>query len=323
MQNGKHVIARNLIDGIGFGTTEFHVIRPGDEVIPEWIHFYIRQPSILNEAATHFTGSVGQQRVPAYFLEDLAMPLPSLSEQKRIAATLKDRLADITRARAAAEEQLEAAEALSAAYLREIFESKEVKEWHWPQLKDVCRKIKNTNPRSTPNRQFIYVDISSIDRSVKRIVKPSMILGKDAPSRARRIIHKGDVLVSTTRPNLNAVALVDNELDGQICSTGLCVLRPDSHRIYSDYLYYCTIRGEFVNSLSNLTNGAMYPAVTDGQVLEQTIPLPPLSEQKRIATTLKERMNDIVHACTAIREKLEIINQLPSAILRKAFNGEL
>ena len=80
MQNGKHVIARNLIDGIGFGTTEFHVIRPGDEVIPEWIHLYIRQPSILNEAATHFTGSVGQQRVPPYFLEDLAIPLPSLSE---------------------------------------------------------------------------------------------------------------------------------------------------------------------------------------------------------------------------------------------------
>ena len=102
MQNGKHVIARNLIDGIGFGTTEFHVIRPGDEVIPEWIHLYIRQPSILNEAATHFTGSVGQQRVPPYFLEDLAIPLPPLSEQKRIAAILNDHMADIARARAAA-----------------------------------------------------------------------------------------------------------------------------------------------------------------------------------------------------------------------------
>ncbi len=121
MQNGKHVIARNLIDGIGFGTTEFHVIRPGDEVIPEWIHLYIRQPTILNEAATHFTGSVGQQRVPSYFLEDLAIPLPSLSEQKRIAHTLKNRMADIARACTAIRENLETINQLPSAILRKAF----------------------------------------------------------------------------------------------------------------------------------------------------------------------------------------------------------
>ena len=121
MQNGKHVIARNLIDGIGFGTTEFHVIRPGDEVIPEWIHLYIRQPSILNEAATHFTGSVGQQRVPSYFLEDLAMPLPPLSEQKRIATTLKNRMSDIAHACTAIREKLETINQLPSAILRKAF----------------------------------------------------------------------------------------------------------------------------------------------------------------------------------------------------------
>ena len=121
MQNGKHVIARNLIDGIGFGTTEFHVIRPGNEVIPEWIHLYIRQPSILNEAATHFTGSVGQQRVPSYFLEDLAMPLPPLSEQKRITDTLNDRMADIARACTAIREKLETINQLPSAILRKAF----------------------------------------------------------------------------------------------------------------------------------------------------------------------------------------------------------
>ena len=121
MQNGKHVIARNLIDGIGFGTTEFHVIRSGDEVIPEWIHLYIRQPLILNEAATHFTGSVGQQRVPPYFLEDLAIPLPPLPEQKRIAAILNNRMADITRACTAIREKLETINQLPSAILRKAF----------------------------------------------------------------------------------------------------------------------------------------------------------------------------------------------------------
>jgi type I restriction enzyme, S subunit len=68
MQNGKHAIGRGLAGGIGFASTEFHVIRPGQEVAAEWIHFLIRQPHILRAAMAHFTGAVGQQRVPPEFL---------------------------------------------------------------------------------------------------------------------------------------------------------------------------------------------------------------------------------------------------------------
>jgi len=77
MQNGKHAVARHLLDGIGFGSTEFHVIRPGPEVIAEWVHRFIRQPWVLKAATAHFTGAVGQQRVPANFLANLDIPLPS------------------------------------------------------------------------------------------------------------------------------------------------------------------------------------------------------------------------------------------------------
>ena len=121
MQNGKHVIARNLIGGFGFGTTEFHVLRPGTNITSEWIHLFLRQPKILLDATAHFTGSVGQQRVPKYYLEDLEIPLPSLSKQKRIAAILADQMAQVDRARAAAEVQLDAINELPAALLRKAF----------------------------------------------------------------------------------------------------------------------------------------------------------------------------------------------------------
>src|SRR5713101_376568 len=64
MENGKCAIARNLIDGIGFGSTEFHVLRPELDFTPEWIHLYIRRLSFRLEAKRHFQGAVGQQRVP-------------------------------------------------------------------------------------------------------------------------------------------------------------------------------------------------------------------------------------------------------------------
>lgn len=82
MQNGKHAIAKGLIGEIGFGSTEFHVIRPGNIIISEWIHSFIRQPWVLTSATAHFTGAVGQQRVPEYFLYNLLLPLhPSPSKK--------------------------------------------------------------------------------------------------------------------------------------------------------------------------------------------------------------------------------------------------
>jgi type I restriction enzyme, S subunit len=64
MENGKAAIAHNLIDGFGFGTTEFHVFRPSDGILPAWIFYYIRRASFRAEAKSRFRGAVGQQRVP-------------------------------------------------------------------------------------------------------------------------------------------------------------------------------------------------------------------------------------------------------------------
>jgi len=121
MQNGKHVIASNLIDGVGFGTTEFHVLRHKDEVLPEWIYFFIRQPYFLQEATAYFTGAVGQQRIPEYFLSDYIIPLPPLKEQKRIASKIQELMQEVERARTACEKQLEAINSLPQAILKKAF----------------------------------------------------------------------------------------------------------------------------------------------------------------------------------------------------------
>ena len=103
MQNGKHAIARSLVGGFGFGTTEFHVLRPSPAIIAEWIHFFVRQPEVLQNAKAYFTGAVGQQRVPETYLADLEIPLPPQEEQKRVAAILNEQITAVERARAAAE----------------------------------------------------------------------------------------------------------------------------------------------------------------------------------------------------------------------------
>ncbi|MFV0535237.1 MAG: restriction endonuclease subunit S, partial [Cumulibacter sp.] len=77
-----------LNTSIGVGSTEFHVIRPSGHLCRRYLLHYLRQPSILVTGALRMTGSGGQRRVPAKYLQELAIPLPSLSEQRRIAAIL-------------------------------------------------------------------------------------------------------------------------------------------------------------------------------------------------------------------------------------------
>lgn len=194
--------------------------------------------------------------------------------------------------------------------------------WKLARLGDLCDSISTTDPRKEPDKKFTYIDISSIDRQSKSIVSPSVKSGKDAPTRARRIVRKGDVLVATTRPNLNAVALVGEEYDGQVCSTGLCVLRPLPECLDPEWAYFATIRSDFVDSLSGAVTGAMYPAVSDKRVYEQTIPLPPLSEQQRIVAVLNQQMAVVEGARKAAESRLEAAQALGQAFLRAVFPVE-
>ena len=193
--------------------------------------------------------------------------------------------------------------------------------WRQVRLDEVCEKRTGIrDPSIEPAKQFKYVDISSVDNVVKRINDPKTLFGRNAPSRARQVIREGDVLVSTTRPNLNAVALVPPELDNEVCSTGFCVLRAN-HELSADYLFAFVQSKEFIQPLSDLVKGALYPAVTDSQVRAQSIPLPPFAEQKRIATIINEQMSAVERARAAAEAQLKAAKDLPAAYLREVFES--
>ena len=148
--------------------------------------------------------------------------------------------------------------------------------------------VNNVNPAELGRPHITYLDISSVDNLTKRLVAPQRIAANAAPSRARQLVHSDDVLVSTVRPNLNAVALVPTQFNGEIASTGFCVLRAQPKQLCPQYLFFFTQSAVFIRYLTTVATGASYPAVTDNDILETRIPLPALFEQRRIARQLEE-----------------------------------
>ncbi|SOB57924.1 Type I restriction enzyme specificity protein [Pseudodesulfovibrio profundus] len=183
----------------------------------------------------------------------------------------------------------------------------------------VAPKVEKGAPNGDDD--FCYIDISSVDNQTKKITAPKLIEVKKAPSRARQHIQRNDVLVSMTRPNLNAVALVANKYDGAIASTGFDVLRPIE--IDPRWLFSHVRSRRFVEEMSLLVQGALYPAVKSKEVRSNSIPLPPLGEQRRIADKIDVLQTKSRIAREALEATKPLLDKFRQSVLAAAFRGDL
>lgn len=191
--------------------------------------------------------------------------------------------------------------------------------WCTSKISDISIKGEQRKPSGT--EAFIYVDIGSINRDLKCIESPQRLIGKDAPSRARKVISTGDVLVSLTRPNLNAVALVPSELDNQIASTGFEVIKP--LLVDNRYIFSLTRSKHFIDSITGTVQGALYPAAKSSDVQAYTFPLPPLAEQKAIADKLDIMLTQVEVTKARLKRIPEILKNFRQSVLSAAMSGKL
>lgn len=296
-------------------------------VNPKYLYTFFQTPIYWNHINQKSRGGT-LAGFNASMLSTIEIPLPpTLSDQLAIASYLECRMAHVEKMRTAALRQKEAITAMQGAVLREVFsytEGDELPEgWKWNIIKDVIENnIQIFNPENYDKEKFIYVDISSVDNVSKKILNTNQVLVKEAPSRAKSILKENDIIISTVRPNLNAVALVDKSRAGNICSSGFCVTRLKNGH-HAPYFFNYLISPYFVEAVSNMVQGAMYPAISNDDVKDFSIPLPPsLSDQIAIAAELERKMAELEKARQAAERQLEAIKMLPGAILREVFDFE-
>ena len=195
------------------------------------------------------------------------------------------------------------------------------KGWELTTIGEICEKVDKVDPSIAPNEEIQYIDISGIDNKLLRIVDTKTYLGKDAPSRARQKVKAHDVVVSTVRTYLKNIALVPAELDGQVASTGFCVLRAGDEWL-NKYLFYFVQSDDVLKEIGKQQRGTSYPAVRDSDIKAQFIPVPPKKDTKRIVSAIETQMGRLAAAVARLHAAKAKLKRYKQAVLKAAFTDE-
>ena len=154
----------------------------------------------------------------------------------------------------------------------------------YKSLQECTQKIDNIK-WAVASKDYQYIDLSSVDLDTHQIINTQIISADNAPSRAQQIVRLNDILLGTTRPMLRRYCMISNSYDGQICSTGFCVLRAQDF-VLPQWIYHQITSTEFFSYVEKNQKGASYPSISDTKVKEYQIPVPPLPVQREIVRIL-------------------------------------
>ncbi len=175
--------------------------------------------------------------------------------------------------------------------------------WQYTPLKYLASCNDEVLTEATPeDYTFDYIDIGSVHTGNGIGICERMQF-KDAPSRARRIVRDGDIIVSTVRTYLKAIAQVGNYDVPHIASTGFAVIRTKNAN--ASFLKYALLSDNFVSQVEADSVGISYPAINASQIMTFKIPVPPLSEQTAIAAYLDEKCATIDAIITEAKATIE------------------
>lgn len=272
-------------------------------------------------------------RISIEEIEAVEIPLPPLAEQERIAGRLTEQLAAVERARTAAQSRLAAAQALPAAYLREVFGASAPFSasvlrpteptrpgWRWHLLTDVARMATGHTPSRREPKWWggdipwlQLPDIRAVDGwRVMKTLEQTNELGLANSSAV--LLPEGTVCMSRTA-SVGFVTIMGRDMaTSQDFVNWVC--GPDLH---PDFLMYLLLRSR--REICALGSGATHHSIYFETVEDFSVCVPPVEEQKRIAADLFRRLAEAERLAGRIADELAAVDALPAALLREAFGG--
>lgn len=338
MENGKIAIASKLKNGIGFGSTEFHVLRPVKEIFNKYIFFFLVRKSFRHLAASKMTGAVGLRRVPKQFLEDYQIPVAPLSEQMAIVSKIEELFSELDKGI----EQLKTAQQQLKVYrqavLKYAFEgkltNKEVKEgelpvgWVWKHLHELAKLINGDRGKNYPNRnEYVvngipFINTGHIEPNGKLdIHSMNYITRQKFDSLNSGKVKAGDLIYCLRGATMGKTAIIDQFTEGAIASS-LVIVRVDDQAYYK-YIYYYLISPFGKDNIKEFDNGTAQPNLSAKSLSLYQIPVTSIREQNQVVQEIESRLSVCDKLEETIANSLTQAEALRQSILKKAFEGRL
>ena len=317
-ENGKMALADNLSHELGFGTTEFHVLRPSEKVSGPYLFHLLRAPYVRKAGAMKMKGAAGQRRVPADFFASLQIPLPPLDEQKRIAGILD--AADALRAKRRA--SLAQLDALLKSTFLNMFGNPVTNPMAWEQctVGDVVHSAKD-GPHVSPE----YAD-RGIPFVSTRHIKPGEVVWEDLKyidqNEANRQWKKckpefGDILY--TKGGTTGIAARVNTMEPFAVWVHVALLKPIVEKVHPAWLEAMLNSAYCYTQSQKYTHGIANRDLGLKRMVKIRIYLPPLDHQRRFATFVES----VEQQKARLRAHLTELDTLFLSLQSRAFNGEL
>ena len=311
MENGKGAHAVNLLNGIGFGTTEFHVLRAKSRAHPRFIYHWIMNVELRRKAEARMTGSAGQRRVPASFFGEFKVPFLPLSEQRRIAEIL-DTIDEAIQKTEALISKLKAMKQglLQDLLTRGLDENGKLRDpkAHPEQFKDsplgrIPKEWDVINLRDSFEKLYrypTYYGITYIDHGVPEVrgelIKEDGIMEENAAAyryisrqtadRFPRVQLEPDDFVMSVRGTIGKIAIVPKRLRGAVITANLIRMKFAKSVVVSEWARHFLCSPFFQAALDLATSATTIKTIQVPQLCSIPFSCPPVNEQTQIADTL-------------------------------------
>ncbi len=320
----------------GICSTEFFVLKAKKGYYTQYLLYLLLSHSFIDYIKNQVAG-VKMPRTNWETFSSIEVSIPSLEVQQRIVEYLEAKTTEIDKKIELLGKKRDAYNRLKTATInravtRGLDEHVKLKDtgidWigeipvHWKtrRIKDEVEVNKLTLTESTsPMYKFRYIDISNVS-SEGVISFIEEVYFYEAPSRARRIVQKGDIIVSTVRTYLKSIGMIDFDAKDVVVSTGFAVLSPI--KSYSKYFYYLLRSNHLIDEICALSSGVSYPAIAATRIESINIPVPPLEEQKQIAAYLDERCAKIDEAVRIIDKQIDALKRLKRSLINEVVTGK-
>lgn len=337
-ENRKSMILDGLKNGIGAGTTELIVLR-NPSIDNKYTFLFISSEEFIRHARNTYKGVVGQQRINLDFVKNYPMPLPPLSEQRRLVARIESLFAKLDAAREKVQSVLDSHETRKAALLHAAFTGKLTAKWREEQgesshawriekLENLCEKItcgKTPKNDISPQGEIPYLKVYNIVNDKIDFRSKPQYISRDVHETKLKssILKPNDVIMNIVGPPLRKIAIIPDTYPEWNMNQAIVRFRPKEGLDYH-FLYYALLNPETLDDVVQRTKGVVGQAnISITQSRNLKIKVPPLPEQQEIVRILGRLLAREQRARQAAEETLTAIDRMKQSILARAFRGEL